>query len=481
MTTIDFAYATTGFKGGALVVADLDGDGRPEVLASQRVGGTAVYRNAGGLRFEQRSDWGIAASIAATSAAAADLDNDGDRDLVLATANHAVLLANDGTGHFTTMRELEDTGTTEHVLAVDLDGNGLLDLYFSSYDLNGGRATRDRLYLQRSGFAFDVVELAADDLTWTAAAIDIDGDGDLDLHLANDTLVADHGEPPDRAPFWPPDRFLRNDGLDADGLPILTDIAADLGLTTPRSSMGGLLADFDGDASLDLFIPDFGPNKVFVRDPDSADNRLVDRAPALGVAAAARDTPPCASGVTSDECLLLSWSGVVSDFDNNGADDLLVINGATYPGDTPPAQLFTREGDTYVERSPRMPCMDARTGIASDLDLDGDQDLVIAPVNGPLAIYETRGRPRAGSWLSVTLRGSVSNRDGIGAIVTARLASGRTLVRAVGTSGLVHAAVSADAWLGLGADTVDELRVRWPSGRESILDGPLAGALVVDE
>ncbi|MBA3540861.1 MAG: FG-GAP repeat protein, partial [Deltaproteobacteria bacterium] len=39
---IDFEFFTSGFQGGGLAVADLDGDGRPEVVAGRRHGGLAV-------------------------------------------------------------------------------------------------------------------------------------------------------------------------------------------------------------------------------------------------------------------------------------------------------------------------------------------------------------------------------------------------------------------------------------------------------
>jgi enediyne biosynthesis protein E4 len=473
---MDVHYATTGFKGGGLAVGDLDGDGRPDVVASPRTSGLAAYQNVGGLRFAPRPDWGLPGDLGATAIAIVDLDNDGDRDLVLANTDLLAIFANDGTGRLTEVQRYVGEGSTEHVLAVDLDGDGLLDLFASNYDLGGGRATANRVYMNRGDLVFDVATVDGEALSWTASLLDIDDDGDLDLYVANDTLVADHGEPPARPPFWPPDQFLRNDGAGPDGRPRFTDIAAALGLATPRSSMGGLVRDWNDDGLLDLFIPDFGPSKLFLRQPDG---RFADAAAELGLATSPRRNSFCGADSRSEACLTLSWSAAASDFDGDGRDELLVVNGATGPGDVPPVLLFTPTGTHYAERAPAMACTDARALVVTDLDGDGDQDVLVAPVDGALIVYETRGRPKRS--LEVTLRGRQSNRDGIGAIVTAHLVSGITRTRIVGSGGGVHSNGPAEAWFGLGEETMSSLVVRWPSGTVDQRVGPLTGRLVLDE
>ena len=148
----------------------------------------------------------------------------------------------------------------------------------------------------------------------------------------------------------------------------------------------------------------------------------------------------------------------------------------------PPVLLFTRGAQLpFHELSPAIPCMDARGAAAADLDGDGDQDLVIAQKEGPVLIYENRGRPAAAAWLRVVLRGTVSNRDGIGAVVTVTLTSGRTLIRAVGAGGVVHTASASEAFFGIGNEIVETMSVRWPSGRISTIASPALGNLVVDE
>src|SRR5262249_23723151 len=136
-----FEYANNGYQGGGFAVADLNGDDLPDLVAGRRDGGAMVFANRGSLTFEPLPDSGVPADLAAHAIAAADLDNDGDRDLVLASASGASVFANDGGATFREVIRFTDSGTTEHVLPVDLDGDGLLDLYFGNYDLRSGEKT----------------------------------------------------------------------------------------------------------------------------------------------------------------------------------------------------------------------------------------------------------------------------------------------------------------------------------------------------
>lgn len=477
---VAFQYQATGFQGGGLAVSDLNGDGRPDIVAGRRAGGLAVFHNLGSLRFEEVGDPGIPAETAATAIGAADLDNDGDVDLVLANQNATYVMSNRGDGRFDEAARFAESGTTEHVLPVDLDGDGLLDLYFSHYDLRAVVGTRNRLYLNRGGLQFTAAGMAGTGLSWTATAFDFDTDGDQDLYVANDTLLPDFGTGEIGTSPWPVDAFLRNDGRGPDGVPRFTDVAMDLGLAAPRSSMGGVLGDFDHDGRLDLFVPDYGAKKLFLRDPAGG---YVESAATFDLTATARSNARCLPDAHSEECLLLSWSAALGDFDLDGREELLLVNGETSPGDAPPVLMFARGPEVaFHELSPEIPCMDARGLVATDLDADGDQDIVIASKDGPLAVFENRGRPDPKTWLHVTLRGQASNREGIGAIVTAYMTSGRTVIRPVGAGGVIHSAAPAEAFFGLGNDGIERIEVGWPSGRRTtVIQPPTGVSLSVDE
>ena len=480
---VKFQYATPDNKAGGLAVADLDGDGLPDIVASRRIGEVAVFHNLGGMRFEKVTSSGLDPTARINAILAADLDNDGDLDLVLAGTGFADVYANRGDGTFTEAAHFDSSGTTEQILAADLDGDGLLDLYFSNYDLYSLANTENRLYMNRGGLQFaGTTNNSLGGLTWTTTAFDFDGDGDQDLYVANDTLLGDFGRPVADNPTTSdlqPDYLLRNDGIGSDGFPKFTNLAAAAGLDAPRSSMGGLLADFDGDGQLDLFVPNEGANKLFLR---SSATGFTEAAQAFGLSAPQRFNAACGPTTDDETCLLLSWSAALSDFDLDGYDEMLLVNGATQVGAPPPVELFERGDDTsFHEVSPDMACVDARGLVVTDLDGDGDQDVVISQLEGPLLIYQDVVHPKAGTWLEVTLRGHESNREGRGAVVIAHMASGRAQMRVVGSGGVINTSFPSEAFFGIGEGKVDSLEVRWPSGRHSVVKGPVSGAIVVDE
>ncbi|MEO8699410.1 MAG: CRTAC1 family protein [Kofleriaceae bacterium] len=476
---VAFTYATPDFKGAGLTVADLDNDGLPEIIAARRIGGLKLFHNRGGLRFEETTAAaGLDPLWTASALAAADLDNDGDLDLVIAGDNQARVMTNRGDGTFEVAAMFADSGTTEHVLPVDLDGDGLLDLYFSNYDLTSSLRTVNRTFHNMGGLQFTLASLAGGGRSWSATAFDLEGDGDQDLYIANDTLLADFGSGEPMSPL-PVDLLLRNDGFDAEGMIHYTDLASPMNVGKPRSSMGGLLADFNDDGLLDLFVPNYGAKKLFLRD---AANGFTESAAQFNVAGIGRDNERCTPDTSDEECLLLSWSAAFSDFDLDGYDELFVVNGATRLDDPPPVLTFTR-GDQPVfhELTADIACLDARALAVTDLDGDGDQDLVIAQKSDPLVVYENQGTPATAAWLRVTLRGVTSNREGIGALVTVHLESGRSIVKPIGAGGVIHSSMPAEAFFGLGADSVASIDVQWPSGRATHVDQPGAGAIVLDE
>ncbi len=100
-----------------------------------------------------------------------------------------------------------------------------------------------------------------------------------------------------------------------------------------------------------------------------------------------------------------------------------------------------------------------------DIDMDGDLDLVVQGVERPAVLLVNQGA--VGNYLEVRLRGTLSNRDGIGARIEARIGE-RTLLREVTTTGGYITGRSLMTHFGLGdAEVVDVLTVHWPSGRAS--------------
>lgn len=148
-------------------------------------------------------------------------------------------------------------------------------------------------------------------------------------------------------------------------------------------------------------------------------------------------------------------------------------------------RVYTNRGDgRFVESSWVTGAdddADSRGAVAADLDGDGRVELLTRQVGGgPLKLY--RNRHPATGWLTVRLRGTASNRLGVGARLTLTV-GGRRLVRELTAANTFWAQAPAEVTVGLGAaHRVERLEVRWPSGATQVLEGLDADRrILVDE
>ncbi|MFQ5678763.1 MAG: FG-GAP repeat domain-containing protein [Gemmatimonadota bacterium] len=375
--------------GSGVALGDVDGDGRTDIYLNRLQGPNALYRNLGDWRFEEVA---VAAGVAlgdrySTGAALADLDGDGDLDLVVTSLGGPdAVFRNDGTGRFTEVGDAglaPGLGSTTVALA-DVDADGDLDLYVTAYkaesasdvlrllerspaemiageadslsvpaelrehyriEEQGGRrriveqAEPDRLYLNDGTGRFEPVswtgggfrdadgtplEREIDDFGLAARFHDVDGDGDPDLYVCND--------------FDDPDQLWLNLG---DGT---FQAAPRLALrTTSHASMSVDFADVDRDGRVDLFVAEMRS-----RDP----RRRLLEIPFHGVLrkpiGAIDDRPQVqrntlfwnrGDGSFAEIAVLAgvdasdwTWGSVFLDVDLDGYEDLLVANG--YSRDT---------------------------------------------------------------------------------------------------------------------------------------------------
>ncbi len=122
----------------------------------------------------------------------------------------------------------------------------------------------------------------------------------------------------------------------------------------------------------------------------------------------------------------------------------------------------------------------SRSAVTLDLDGDGDVDIVTNEFNArPQVLMSDLAQRRRINYLEIRLRGTRSNREGLGARVTVVLPDGRRLLKVLdGKSGYLSQS-DLPLYFGLGeADTVPELDIRWPSGERQTLPGPKAGQTI---
>jgi hypothetical protein len=130
---------------------------------------------------------------------------------------------------------------------------------------------------------------------------------------------------------------------------------------------------------------------------------------------------------------------------------------------------------------------DGRSVVAGDFRNNGQLDLVVRQAGGgSLLLYENRFPRR--HYLEVSLRGRQSNRQGIGARLTATVegkppAGPRSLVRELYPLNSFRSQMPSMVHFGLGdATRVDRLTIRWPSGKvQELTDVAADRHIVVDE
>jgi len=119
--------------------------------------------------------------------------------------------------------------------------------------------------------------------------------------------------------------------------------------------------------------------------------------------------------------------------------------------------------------------------VAADFSNNGRQDLLVRQAGGgPLYLYENNFPQR--HYLKVSLRGTKSNRQGIGARLIAEV-NGQKLVRELYPLNSFRSEMPNLVHFGLAdSDNVEKLTIRWPSGRVQVLSNLKADAhIIVDE
>ena len=513
--------------GASVAVGDFDADGWPDLYATSSAFG------APNALFHNRRD-GTFADVAAEAGVAelnregegvsmgalwADYDNDGLEDLFVHRWGWQALFHNAGGGRF---REVSaESGlrvwmNSNGACWLDYDRDGLVDLYVAGYfsekhDLwhlettrimqesfefarNGGH---NRLFRNLGDGRFeDVTERTGCDSTrWTlaAASADLDGDGWPDLYLAND--------------YGPEELFLNRGGE-------RFERASGVGLEeTSKSGMCVALGDFENSGQLGVFVTNISQRRFLFQGNNLRVNRLATQRRLYNIADATRTVAPAFV-----DCGW-AWGAQFGDLDNDGRQDLFVVNGfisasrerdywygmskvATGTGglfedaaNWPPigeaslsgyerSRVLLNRGnqrfDDVGEAAGVSDTYDGRGVALADLSNRGALDAIVANQKGPLLVY--RGEPDpANHWVQFRLVGSASNASAIGASLEL-VFGGRTQVQVVQAGSGFASQNDRRLHFGLGRDpSIERARIRWPSGRVQEIEAPAADRLHVVE
>ncbi len=177
-----------------------------------------------------------------------------------------------------------------------------------------------------------------------------------------------------------------------------------------------------------------------------------------------------------------SWDVKFADFDNDGWQDVYIVNGTWVPNEVSPSNLFFHNnGDgTFSEQSGPYGLEDYLITAAAttvDIDNDGDLDIITMPVNGPTMAFLNNSQ--TGASIGFEFDDRVGNRFGIGNRVEIRYVGGKQQMRELQSGGGFMSFDAPVAYFGLGdASSIDSLTVHWANGGTTVVDGGLdAGAL----
>jgi len=404
-------------------------------------------------------------------AAVGDYDNDGNADLYVTSYGKNILYHNNGDGTFTDVTAkagVAGGGWSVSAGFFDYDNDGKLDLFVTRYmdwdaDHNkicGGDwhtycppnafpATTCLLYHNRGDGTFeDVTErsglAAKKGRALGVAFADYDGDGFTDIFVANDGMQQ---------------YLFHNNGNGT-----FTESGLDSGVAFTAdgkgmSGMGAVFQDYDNDGRPDVLVTVL-PREIYSLYHNEGGGNF--------------NYASLEAGLGALTSMSSGWGVGLEDFDNDGWKDLFVAQGhvldnvqdidASLRYKELPLVALNHNGHFERADSGVMKPLAARGVAFGDINNDGCMDAVISCLGGPPVLLLNRGGGN-NHWLSISLQGTRSNRDGYGARVSV---NGQT--RVATSAGSYLCANDKRLHFGLGPAEKASVEILWPSGLKQVLN-----------
>ena len=379
--------------GSGVAAGDLDGDGDADLVLANVAGESSVLWNLGGLRFRRQA----LAAGPTRAVNLVDLDADGWLDIAFTRQGSIpVWWRNSGDGRpgaaFERAAPLLTPNHAYTMAWADLDGDGDLDLVTGSYDAElvatmgpDGLHGAGVYYHERRSEELLPTRLATRAEALAILLIDLDGDRRLDILVGND--------------FAEPDRMWlrRADGWQPG------ELFSSMSLNTMSLAAG----DLDNDGVDEIFSADMKPYtddpgilEFYGPLPEPRTEAVQVSANALLVRRhGGYDNHAAGAGVDASGW---SWAAQFGDLDNDGFLDLYVVNGmmseelfahiAAYAL-VEENQVYRNDGSGSFQpmREWRLGSIASGRGMVMvDLDDDGDLDIVVNNLLAPAQLFENR-------------------------------------------------------------------------------------------
>lgn len=399
-----------------------------------------------------------------------DYDNDGYPDIYVTNYGKNILYHNNGDGTFTDVTAkagVAGGGWSESAGFFDYDNDGKLDLFVTRYmewDTKHSKtcgaewrtycppeefpATTNILYHNRGDGTFEDVSQKSGIASSKGRALgvsfaDYDGDGFTDIFVANDGMQ----------------QFLFHNNHNGTFSEVALEAGAGLSEDGRRmSGMGTVFQDYDNDGRPDIIVTEL-PREIYSVYHNEGGGLFSFRSLETGL------------GVLSSGSS--GWSFGLEDFDNDGWKDLFVAQSHVLDNveqidpslHYPQLPLLAMNHNGRFERvdSGAATPIAARGAAFGDINNDGWIDVIVTVLGGHPQLF--MNRKGSAHWLTITLRGTKSNRDGYGARVQV---NGQTRF-ATSTQGYLSAS-DKRLHFGLGSSQSAKVEVTWPSGIHQALD-----------
>ncbi len=418
--------------------------------------------------------------------AVGDYNNDGYPDILVTNYGPCVLYRNNGNGTFTDVTAeagLKTDGWATSAVFFDYNKDGFLDLFICRYlewnfagnpycghKTPGGRAychpdnfkaVSNYLFKNNGNGTFtDVSEPSGikSKLGYGlgVCVADFNNDGWPDIYVANDAF---------------PQFLFMNNG---NGTFTETGTLVGVGYTDQGNTFSGMgtdAQDLDDDGSFDIITTALS-NETYAYFHNNGDGTFT--------------FATMMSNLGDLTRLLGGWGMHIYDYDNDGYKDLFLANSHVMDNieKTQPhlsymqkPLMLKNDGKRFVNVSSSSgdifnKTFASRGAAFGDLDNDGDVDVVVSNLTSPAYILRNDGGNK-NTWIGLDLRGTKSNRDGIGAKVKLISESGKAQYYQVTTESSYQSANDRRVFMGIGKEKkIKEIRINWPSGIEQVLSNP---------